>query len=314
MVKNIVYLLVLNDNTAFKVGITNLSNFSRIEKLHKIYNFNLKESYYIEIKNSKLGSTLEKQLHNDYKDFQYQFQDKKDGSTEFLKIDCFEDVLADIKHKQRLTHLGIKINKTIEINNNYKSDCKLIDKIKTQSILNKILDAEEYLDNKELFKYFESNKEYLSYIDIGDENKIFSSGVIVVKGNYVENILDVLVHFHDKLNKQFNRKEWKMHNERYFRLFRMNVGYKKQKIGLVYLTNYLGDYSYSYAKYPLKKMKLDDIYFYLRNNLPLATTDTHELILENDSGISGFWDDVNKNKLMYKSEKENLTKVIYNGN
>ena len=110
---HILYILLLRDKTAFKVGITSNNNLSRIKQLHGLYDFDLNESFVIKSspKNIKL---LEKQLLTDYSFYKHILEEKSDGHTEFLKYECILNILDDIYHKIKKPHIKISIDKGIK--------------------------------------------------------------------------------------------------------------------------------------------------------------------------------------------------------
>lgn len=87
MEKHILYILILKNKAAFKVGITSNSNseYERIKNLHRIYDFDLSISWIIETSNEKISRTLEKQIHNDYKVYQY-YDEKKRWLYRIFKL------------------------------------------------------------------------------------------------------------------------------------------------------------------------------------------------------------------------------------
>jgi len=105
------YILALKDKTAFKVGVTNRHDLMRIAILARKYKFDLNKSYVITTKINKTSQVLEKQLHSDYNKFKFEFENKLDGHSEFIKYEQLKNILRDIKYKARLEHLGIKIFK-----------------------------------------------------------------------------------------------------------------------------------------------------------------------------------------------------------
>ncbi len=107
------YILVLNDKTGFKIGITNRYDLKRIDILSRIYNFNLHESFIIESTNYKTCKILEKQLLSDYAKYKYNTESKLDGHSEFIQYKKLNDVLDDILFKTKHNHLGIKIHNFI---------------------------------------------------------------------------------------------------------------------------------------------------------------------------------------------------------
>jgi hypothetical protein len=249
--KHLLYVLKLKDSSAFKVGITNSINFDmpdRVKNLHKIYNFDLTESYLIEMKSEKLCRTLEKQLHNDYKEFQYVFESKTDGHTEFLKIDCFEDVLIDIKHKERLKHLGLNIRKGIEITTNTSNSVDMMSKYIRE--IREHSDIHKYLVNHDLFLYLFKMRDCLS----------FAKNVLVIKSDDVKNITFDLMNFHDNFNKK-NR-------ENTFKLFEGCVG--QDGIAIMKIFEHDG-------KNTIQHKKMDNILDFLNKHI-LVCSDIDEVL------------------------------------
>ena len=240
--KHLLYVLKLQDSSAFKVGITNSINYEmpdRVKNLHKIYNFDLSESYLVEMNSEKLCRTLEKQLHNDYKQFQHIFESKTDGHTEFLKIDCFEDVLLDTKHKERLKHLGVVISKGIEIKPNTTGDMmsRYIREIREHS------DYHKYLENHELFLYLFKIKTSLS----------FAKNILVIRDKDVKNITYDLMAFYDNFNNK-NRGNT-------FKLFESCVG--QDDIAIMKIFEYDG-------KNTLQHKKMDNILSFLNTHIDVC--------------------------------------------
>jgi hypothetical protein len=111
---HILYILPLSTSEAFKVGITNNDELNRIKGLNAIYKFNLKDGYLVKAE-ERIIKSLERQLLNDYSFYKHEFDIKSDGHTEFLKYDCLEDILDDIRFKARLKHINLTINKGVKL-------------------------------------------------------------------------------------------------------------------------------------------------------------------------------------------------------
>ena len=109
---HILYILLLRDKTAFKVGITSNGDLRRVKQLSKLYDFNLNESMIVK-SNSRIIKSLEKQLLADYNHYQHSLNEKSDGHTEFLKYKCIKNVVADINHKKKIPKINITIDKGI---------------------------------------------------------------------------------------------------------------------------------------------------------------------------------------------------------
>lgn len=109
---HILYVLPLNDKTAFKVGITSNDDLRRVKQLSKLYDFNLNESLIVK-SNSRIIKALERQLLADYNHYQHSFNEKSDGHTEFLKYKCIKNVIGDINHKKKIPKINITIDKGI---------------------------------------------------------------------------------------------------------------------------------------------------------------------------------------------------------
>lgn len=256
--KNLLYLLILSNKEAFKVGITNSERLysDRIKNLNKIYTFDLTESYLIEMKTEKLCRTLEKQLHNDYKEYQFNFDTKIDGSTEFLKFDCLDYVLEDIKHKERLSHLGLKITKNIEslkLSEQPKTIYKDLLKPKQKEL---IINLDNYLDNSSLFNLLENNKKHINYIKYN-----FSYNYVrflVIKD---EKLFDSLIHHYDDLNKSLNKnmKNYRKYYFRWLELYPTRICINNKFYGYLLLRN-INIYS------DPKDIKSLDIYNYLNHS------------------------------------------------
>lgn len=103
------YVLVLKNKLAFKVGITERENLDRIKQLNAIYDFDLKNSFLVSCPQKEVIRSLERQILSDYLQFKYEFKEQLDGHTEFLEYKMLESVLTDIRYKQRLKHLSITI-------------------------------------------------------------------------------------------------------------------------------------------------------------------------------------------------------------
>ena len=127
---DILYILILKSQKAFKVGITNNSDGSlnRVRQHHKLYGIDLKNSFTVNAYSASTIKYLERQILSDYAAHRYNITEcdlKKaypfdskfspDGYTEFINIEHLENVLDDIKHKGRLSHLGVKINAGIHL-------------------------------------------------------------------------------------------------------------------------------------------------------------------------------------------------------
>jgi len=207
--QGLLYLLVLQNKEAFKVGITNQRELDRIKNLNKIYNFDLKNSYILESEDEKTTQLLERQIHSDYKPYHYEILSKTDGHTEFIKIDQLENIIEDIRHKCRLKHLGLNLKqgvvlklKPVKIKNeerkkikkqhNDYSDFKNIDKV-----LNIIIQNKDKFKYKEILHYNDKNEAtYLEPILVFNEDyrdgenfmrKIFYDRGFMIKSKHVEN-------------------------------------------------------------------------------------------------------------------------------
>lgn len=168
----ILYLLVLSSKEAFKVGISSLNNFERILFLSKMYSFDFENSYVI-TGNSKIIKLLERQLLVDYSKYKYSFLNKKDGSSEFLKIDCFQMVLEDVEFKKRLKHVFLNINKGIIFNRIKKLPKKEIKLNTTQNTNEFSLDI--------LLDFIKANKMYFFW-----EKENVTSNRISLKTNNLD--------------------------------------------------------------------------------------------------------------------------------
>jgi hypothetical protein len=242
MNKHILYLLVTKDKTSFKVGISSdkKSEYERIKNLHKIYRFDLSISYMIEACSEKVCRTLEKQLHNDYKKYQYIHEEKRDGHTEFLSYECFEDVLIDIKHKQRLEHLGIVINQSIEFP-------KIIPSIKVSSNKKNVnMSEEDYYDNTSFFKLLDSLKEHLSFVN----------NHLIVEHDDIRKTFEEIIDFYQDFNKKNNYKNC-------FRFFKDAVGCYETKTAIIEIFK-------EYDKDSPQQKKIDDIISYLEKNIKVG--------------------------------------------
>lgn len=110
---NLLYVLILKDRQAFKVGITDNDDLVRIKMLSRIYQFDLNESYVIKSSNKSTIKSLERQILADYRHFKYDTGDKRDGSSEFIEFSQLSNVLTEIEFKSRLSHLGITVTKGV---------------------------------------------------------------------------------------------------------------------------------------------------------------------------------------------------------
>lgn len=243
MNKHILYILILKDKSAFKVGISSdkKSEYERIRNLHKIYRFDLSISYMIEASDAKICRTLEKQLHNDYKKFQYIHEQKNDGHTEFLCYEVLENVLLDIKHKQRLEHLGIVINQGIEFPKIIQ-----IPNVKISNNKNIVISEEEYCDNTSFFKLLDSLKEHLSFVD----------NHLIVEHEDIRKTYEEIVYFHQNFNKKNNYKNC-------FKFFKESVGCYETKTAVMEIFE-------EYDKDCLQQKKIDDIVSYLKTNIKVG--------------------------------------------
>ena|ERR1035437_7435748 len=119
--KGFLYILLLKNKEAFKVGITDNEDLIRINNLSRIYEFDLDESFIVETTKNRTTKSMERQIHADYKMFSYDIEPKADGHTEFIKFEHLNYILEEIEFKSRLKHLGVKIKKGINANNLFKT-------------------------------------------------------------------------------------------------------------------------------------------------------------------------------------------------
>jgi hypothetical protein len=105
--KSFVYLLVCDDK--FKIGkADNIEN--RYKQLKKNYTFMLDNSYSIEVE-YKEATNLEKTLHCIFEKDRIRDLPQAEGSTEFFKLDCLNDVLHMVENISQ--HKDIKLKKGI---------------------------------------------------------------------------------------------------------------------------------------------------------------------------------------------------------
>lgn len=99
-----VYLLVTNNNL-FKIGkADDIDN--RYNTLKNLYDFNLLESYTIEITKKEVFK-LEKTLHFLFSDYRVKNLPKQDGYSEFFKLDCLNNLLNILKSLKNFKDLSI---------------------------------------------------------------------------------------------------------------------------------------------------------------------------------------------------------------
>lgn len=89
--KSYVYFLLLEDKTAFKIGMTT-NPLKRISYLHNYYKFNLDESFMIKTDNAYL---LENSFHSMYDNSR--LSKTGSGGTEFFDYDIFDSVKKTVK-------------------------------------------------------------------------------------------------------------------------------------------------------------------------------------------------------------------------
>jgi hypothetical protein len=134
-----IYLLVCNDK--FKIGkASDIEN--RYHQLKKHYSFNLADSYSIEVSDNEVFK-LEKTLHFLFDEYRIKNLPQAEGSTEFFKLTCLDDVLSMInkisKQKYFIVEKGIVLRPKL-VENKAIPKVKKEKKIKTINIL---LDWEE---------------------------------------------------------------------------------------------------------------------------------------------------------------------------
>jgi hypothetical protein len=116
-----IYLLVCDDK--FKIGKASDIE-SRYHQLKKHYSFNLANSYSIEVPDNEVFK-LEKTLHFLFDEYRIKDLPQAEGSTEFFKLDCLNDVLSMLdkisKQKDLIIEKGIMLRpKLVESKKNIK--------------------------------------------------------------------------------------------------------------------------------------------------------------------------------------------------
>ncbi|MDX9742633.1 MAG: GIY-YIG nuclease family protein [Arcobacteraceae bacterium] len=133
-----VYLLVTN-NDYFKIGkADDIDN--RYNTLKNLYDFNLLESYTIEITKKEVFK-LEKTLHFLFSDYRVKNLPKQDGYSEFFKLDCLNNLLNILKSLKNFKDLsivkGIQLTKIIsDLKPKFDRKEKKAREIKVQNRLN----------------------------------------------------------------------------------------------------------------------------------------------------------------------------------
>lgn len=176
------YILIKQDKTAFKVGITKRDDLIRIKDLNRIYTFNLAESYLVKGIDDSVTKHFERQLLSDYKVFQFNIEGGLDGGTEFIAIDKLQDILQEVEFKSRLTHLGLTIVKGIEFK-------KLEDKPKSEKPKRMLtVQPREEKFHRDTYIYetiaaIINSKNIFSYYE--EETKEGVTGYLVSKDRYI---------------------------------------------------------------------------------------------------------------------------------
>lgn len=198
------YVLKIPRYKAIKIGIATSQN--RIKQHINTYEeIDLKESYIIKAKLDSTIKQLEKQLLEDYCDFQIEDKElkNKDGYTELRNICVIDDLIEDIEHKSNRFKdkeieiiKGVNIKKQKERKENNKEYENLISKQNKQNenLLNlfieyiksikinilKINKNNEFI--KEMwFKFEENEKDKINNIFISKNFKYDDSSSCIVK-------------------------------------------------------------------------------------------------------------------------------------
>lgn len=93
------YLLPFKGKPHFKFGVSVTSTYKRIKDLSSIYPLDFKNSIVVNSNHVGLVPLLEKQIKCEFRDFAVKDYKGKDGATEILSYDCFEEVLGLIENK-----------------------------------------------------------------------------------------------------------------------------------------------------------------------------------------------------------------------
>lgn len=176
---------------------------------------------------------------------------KKDGFTEFLNYCCLDDVLIDIKHKQRLTHLEI----------NLKQNIKLPVIIPTIPI--KIVQNDDFDIN-----YFDNQKIFEALFKIKDSLSLINNRYLIIEHNDHKNIM---FNLYDGL--RFIRNKKSKNFDYYYKFFSECFGYTNKNIGFFKIMNY------SEFDEPNQYKKHQDILYYIYNNIKKLDVNTFKEIL-----------------------------------
>ena len=163
-----IYLLVCDDK--FKIGKASDIE-SRYHQLKKHYSFNLANSYSIEVPDNEVFK-LEKTLHFLFDEYRIKDLPQAEGSTEFFKLDCLNDVLSMLdkisKQKDLIIEKGIILRPKLVESKPVVPKVKKEKKIKTINIL---IDWEEKI--KEYYGGTVSG-----YITTALQEKMESDGIL----------------------------------------------------------------------------------------------------------------------------------------
>ncbi|EQC1535498.1 hypothetical protein ACY1J9_001329 [Clostridium botulinum] len=198
------YVLKIPRYNAIKIGIATSQN--RIKQHINTYEeIDLKESYIIKAKLNSTIKQLEKQLLEDYCDFQINDKElrNKDGYTELRNICIVNDLIEDIEYKSKRFKdkeieviKGVDVKKQKERKENDKEHEALISKQNKQNenLLNQFIDyiksikinifkinKNNELINELWFKFEEKEKDKINNIFISKNFKYDDSSSCIVK-------------------------------------------------------------------------------------------------------------------------------------
>lgn len=134
----IVYLLVSEDNTMFKIGKTKDDSLIRIYTLAKNWKIDFSKSLLISTKNS---NGLEKTLHYLFQEHHVNLSKISNGFTEFFNIKCFKEVVDFVEDlSEKIKEDEIKLYTILEFKNK--------DKKREDNILSNSFKIEKNIENR----------------------------------------------------------------------------------------------------------------------------------------------------------------------
>jgi hypothetical protein len=137
----IVYLLVSEDNTMFKIGKTKDDSLIRIYTLAKNWKIDFSKSLLISTKNS---NGLEKTLHYIFQDYHVNLSKISNGFTEFFNIKCFKEVIDFVESlSEKIKEDKIKLYTVSEFKNKDKENRKTSNNFNIEKIIENKIEFEE---------------------------------------------------------------------------------------------------------------------------------------------------------------------------